>query len=119
MSMKRISCQLSRAKLPQQCSNSVSILVAVCFVLTAQPDQVLGETIRTRRLGQPTADKGEVGRKINELMLFEDRLYLGNGDWFKNTGPTDVIYYDFGQQEFVKEFTVDEEAIVRYRRCGG
>lgn len=51
-------------------------------------------------------------------MLFEDRLYLGHGDWQKNTGPTDVIYYDFAQQEFVKEYTVDEEAIVRYRRYG-
>ena len=47
-----------------------------------------------------------------------NRLYLGHGDWLKDTGSTDIIYYDFGQQKFVKEFTADEEAIVRYRRCG-
>ncbi len=116
--MKQISYHLSRAKQPLPCSNSASILVALSFVLTGQPGQVTGETLRIRPLGQPTANKGEVGRKINELMLFEDRLYLGHGDWYKNTGSTDVIYYDFGQQGFVREFTVDEEAIVRYRRYG-
>jgi len=99
-------------------TTSASILVALWFVLAAQPGEVSGETLRIRRLGQPTANKGEVARKINELMLFEDRLYLGHGDWHKDTGSTDVIYYDFGQQEFLKEFTVDEEAIVRYRRYG-
>ncbi len=116
--MKRTTCQMSRTKLPLQRTNSASILVALWFVLTAQPGDVPGETLRIRPLGRPTADKADVARKINELILFEDRLYLGHGDWHKNTGSTDVIYYDFGHQEFVKEFTVDEEAIVRYRRYG-
>jgi len=97
---------------------SVSILCLLWFASTARSEEAAGETLRIRSLGQPTADRGKVARKINELMLFEDRLYLGSGDWLKNTGPTDVIYYDFDQREFVKEFTVDEEAVVRYRQYG-
>jgi len=93
-------------------------MVALWFAATAQLGEARGETLRFRPLGRPTAAKEEVARKINELMLFQHRLYLGHGDWFKDTGPTDVIYYDFAQQKFVKEYTVDEEAIVRYRRYG-
>jgi len=93
-------------------------MVALWFAATAQFGETRGEALRFRSLGQPTADKEEVARGINELMLFQDRLYLGHGDWYEDTGPTDVIYYDFAQQEFVNEYTVDEEAIVRYRRYG-
>jgi len=93
-------------------------MVALWFALTAQIGEARGEALEFRPLGQPTADKEEVARGINELMLFQDRLYLGHGDWFKDTGPTDVIYYDFAQQKFVKEYTVAEEAIIRYRRYG-
>ena len=99
-------------------SRSASIIVALWFAATALLGEARGELLRFRPLGQPTAAKEEAARKINELMLFQDRLYLGHGDWFKDTGPTDVIYYDFAQQKFVNEYTVDEEAIVRYRRYG-
>ncbi|MHC4181063.1 MAG: hypothetical protein ACYSWU_26500, partial [Planctomycetota bacterium] len=109
---------MTRAKLPRRHKTSAGILVALWLVLAAHPKEIPGETLRSRPLGKPTADKGEAAAKINELMIFENRLYLGHGDWHKNTGSTDVIYYDFSKQEFVKEFTVDEEAIVRYRRYG-
>jgi len=109
---------MSHARLPFRGTASAGVLAALWFAFVAQPIEVPGETLRVSSLGQPTADKRVAARKINELMLFEDRLYLGHGDWFKNTGPTDVIYYDFARREFIKEYTVDEEAIVRYRRYG-
>jgi len=93
-------------------------LVALWLAFSAHAGDAPLETLRFRPLGRPTVEKGEASRKINELMLFADRLYLGHGDWHKNTGPTDVIYYNFTGQEFVTEYTVDEEAIVRYRRYG-
>ena len=96
----------------------VGMLMALSMAFAAQLQDVSAETLRFQPLGKPTADKPEAARKINELMLFKDRLYLGHGDWFKNTGPTDIIYYDFGRREFVHEFTVQEEAIVRYRQFG-
>jgi len=109
---------MSRAKLPLRHTTAAGVLMALWLVATAQPQEAPGETLRIRSLGRPTADKPDAAKKINELMLFEDRLYLGHGDWFKDTGPTDVIYYDFGRKEFVKELAVDEQAIVRYRRYG-
>jgi hypothetical protein len=94
------------------------VLVASSIVLAVQTGEVSAETLQFQPLGKPTADKAEAARKINELMFFEGRLYLGHGDWFKNSGPTDVISYDFSKQKFVKEHTVQDEAIHRYRHYG-
>jgi len=116
--MKRITCSLPCAKLRQRRSMWVGVLVAFWIVFTAQPGAVSGAALRFRPLGRPTADKVETARKIHELMFFEGRLYLGHGDWHKNSGPTDVIYYDFAKKKFAKEHTVEEEAILRYRQYG-
>lgn len=116
--MRQIIYHVPGTKQPLQRSIWTSILVVFWMTLTAQPGEVSGETLRFRPLGQPTSNKAEAGRKINELMFFKNRLYLGHGDWFKNTGPTDIIYFDFDKQKFVTEFTVEEEAIHRYRRYG-
>jgi hypothetical protein len=74
-----------------------------------------GETLKSALFGNPVADMTEPARKINELCLFNNKLYIGHGDYGVNTGPTDVIYYDFGTKTWNKEFTVDDEAIVLYR----
>ena len=70
-------------------------------------------------VGHPTANKLSDARKINELFVFHDRLYIGHGDSRVNTGPTDVIYLDLKTGKFVTEFTVQEEAITRYRVLNG
>ena len=59
-------------------------------------------------IGFPTAEKQKDARKINELKIFEGRLYLGHGDATVNTGPTDIIYYDLATDEFITEFTIDD-----------
>jgi len=105
-------------KMPLQFSIWVNSLVVFLTIFTAQAAEVSAETLQFRALGQPTADKVETARKINELKFFEGRLYLGHGDWFKNSGPTDVISYDFTKKMFVKEHTVQDEAIHRYRHYG-
>lgn len=76
---------------------------------------VSGETLKSLYFGNPVAEKDEPARKINELCLFNNRLYIGYGDYGVNTGPTDIIYYDLSIKTWNKEFTVDEEAIVQYR----
>ncbi len=63
--------------------------------------------------------KSLVQRRINELFCCDNRLYIGQGDAVLNTGPTDVVYYDFTQKKFFSEFTVDEEAIYRYQEIDG
>lgn len=101
-----------------QCLIKAGLLLALWIVSTSHSAEAADKSLHFRVLGQPTADKPETARKINDLMLFDGRLYLGHGDWFKNSGPTDVMYCDIVTQKFVNEFTVDDEAIVRYRRHG-
>jgi hypothetical protein len=66
-------------------------------------------------VGFPTMEKANEARRINDLSIFDNKLYLGCGDAVANTGPTDVIYYDFVKKEFVNEFAVDDEAIYTYK----
>lgn len=66
-------------------------------------------------IGFPVAEKEKDAWKINELMIFNEKLYLGHGCAVVNTGPTDVIYYDLKKKKFITEFTVDDEAIYYYQ----
>ena len=83
------------------------------FAADAQP-----QDLRLSVVGKPTAEKQPAARKLNELFLFQDRLYLGHGDYGVNTGRTDVIAYDLATKQIRTEFTVDDEAIVLYRQIG-
>ncbi len=65
--------------------------------------------------GFPIVDNIKEARRINDLSIFSNKLYLGCGDAVANSGPTAVIYYDFFEKEFVHEFTVDDEAIYTYK----
>jgi hypothetical protein len=86
--------------------------------LASGADEALKDTpiLHATLLGRPTEKLVEPARKINDLFVFQKRLFLGHGDWTANTGPTDVIYFDLEAKKFVTEFTVDEEAIVHYRQ---
>lgn len=114
--MKRIKCPLLSTTRPRSLWSGIPVALFIALIVPSQ--ELSGETLKFRLFGQPTIDKVEAARKINELFFFEGRLYVGHGDWFKNTGPTDVISYDFSKRKFVKEHTVDEEAIHRYRHYG-
>ncbi|MFC1849417.1 5'-nucleotidase C-terminal domain-containing protein [candidate division CSSED10-310 bacterium] len=70
-------------------------------------------------VGIPAQNKVWEAWKVHELQLFEGKLYIGYGDAVINTGPTDVIYYDLQSKEYKTEFTVDEEAISRYKVIDG
>ncbi len=75
--------------------------------------------LKLSSIGFPAAEKMKEAWGINELRLFKDKLYIGYGDAVVNTGPTDVIYFDIKNQKFVREFTVDDEAIYRYQVIDG
>jgi hypothetical protein len=55
---------------------------------------------------------------VKELEVFDDRLYLGYGDWTENTGRAvglQVRCFDDPDGEVVSEFSVEEESIDYYR----
>src|SRR5687767_13376082 len=85
------------------------------LAVAAEPPPV---ELRLTEVGKPTAEKQPAARNLNELFLYQNRLYIGHGDYGVNTGPTDVIAYDLATKQFRTEFTVDDEAIVLYRQIG-
>src|SRR5688572_19984140 len=99
-----------------------AVLLAQALTWLGAPRAVAAEPapveLRLTEVGKPTTDKQPAARKLNELFLFQNRLYLGHGDYGVNTGRTDVIAYDLASKQFRTEFTVDDEAIVLYRQIG-
>lgn len=71
--------------------------------------------LELKSIGFPTAKKQQAAWPIHDLIVHQGKLYLGHGDAVVNTGPTDIIYYDLNNKEFVAEFTVDDEAIYHYQ----
>ncbi|MHC4777540.1 MAG: hypothetical protein ACYTFG_03065 [Planctomycetota bacterium] len=96
-------------------------LVFLPVVSTAEEEPGQGSTDRSHchSLGFPTKDKRVEARGLCELRYFEGKLYLGHGDYGVNTGPTDVLAFGLREKEFTTEFTVQDEAIVRYRILDG
>lgn len=68
---------------------------------------------------EPLTDKSKEARTINTMHVYKNKLFLGYGDYGINTGPTDVICYNFSTNEWENQYTVQEEAIVRYREFEG
>ena len=92
-----------------------TLLITSCLSCFAPYAQAQDNTLQLKPLGNPTSNYRQEARKINDLKFFHNKLYVGYGDYSVNTGPTDVIYYDMAKKEFVKEFTVQEEAIDKYQ----
>jgi hypothetical protein len=63
-------------------------------------------------------ESDDFNQAIKDLTVFDGRLYLGYGDWTKNTGPIDVLFYETLTGGVQTEFTVAEEALDFYRILG-
>jgi len=63
---------------------------------------------------QPTA----TGRALVTLCPWRGKLYVGYGDYQRNTGPIDVTAWDPARGSFTHVHTSDTEAIYNYRAIG-
>lgn len=59
----------------------------------------------------------EFDHSLKELAVFEDRLYVGYGDWTVNTGPVDIRHFE-PDGGLVVDLIIDEESIDYYRIFG-
>ena len=50
-------------------------------------------------------------RSIWDLHFHDNRLYLGHGDYWNDSGPTDVWTFQAGDTNFILEYTTAEEMI--------
>lgn len=98
----------------------IIILLAFCTAFTLAvfhfPTLPIESDV-VQKLGNPLRSDGHRNRALNvwDLQAFEGKIYLGGGSTVTNAGPINVWAYDPSKQKFVREYTVEEEAIEHYR----
>ncbi|MBN1878169.1 MAG: hypothetical protein JXA33_28375 [Anaerolineae bacterium] len=61
---------------------------------------------------QPT----DQGKKLQGALVYQDKIYWGYGDWSENTGPIDIVPFDFSALTFLAtEHVADTETVQHYR----
>lgn len=73
----------------------------------------LGVPLSTKYSGSTTNDI--LSRIVWDMKLYNNKIYIGSGDYDKNTGPVDLYYYDLNTKSFVKDTTLNEEQINRFK----
>lgn len=72
------------------------------------------ESVQLKTFLYPLNNYRDDSRKINDLKVFKDRLYIGFGDYGINTGDTDIVYYDFKTGKITSAFTTQDEAVMKF-----
>ncbi len=75
------------------------------------------EIVATPLSGYERLD-GNIGRTLWDLEYHDELVFLGYGDGTANTGPTDILAYDPRTATHHVETTIDEEAVMTFRRFG-
>lgn len=58
-------------------------------------------------------------RSIKELKAYDDKIFLGLGDWDANTGPAKILYYDTKTEKIVSSGTIADEAVENFNIIDG
>jgi hypothetical protein len=58
-------------------------------------------------------------RNVWDMIVFENHIYLAYGDYHRNIGPVHIFFLDPLTDKFIKEFTIQEEAIEKYQIFDG
>ena len=93
-----------------------SLLVFVLLV-SCKALQSTTKSSSVIELGNPLASDGKTGRALNiwDLQAFNHKIYLAGGSTVENAGPINVWAYNPATEQFNREYTVNEEAIERFR----
>lgn len=86
---------------------SLSLCLGTCKVVS----------IRYIELGIPSSfnySNGISARCPWDLIIWEDKLFVGSGDYDVNAGPIDIWYYDISQKAWMNSGTVPDEEINRF-----
>lgn len=59
-------------------------------------------------------DSQLVSRCPWDIKVFDNKIFVGCGDYDKNTGPCDILYYDLKESVWVNSGTVDDEAVAKF-----
>lgn len=66
-----------------------------------------------------STEKQLPSRSIKELKAYDDKIFLGLGDWDANTGPAKILYYDTKTEKIVSSGTIADEAVEGFNIIDG
>ena len=96
----------------------LALLFSVGLSLQTRATTSKDVTSQVELLGNPFK-KVPYARNVWDMQVYNGRIYLGHGDLNRNAGPIPVIYFDPIANEFITQFTVDEEQIEKYKVING
>lgn len=73
-------------------------------------------------LGVPTIKRypgGGAMRCIWDVKVYDGKVYVGMGDYDKNTNPSDIWAYDLKKRKWILTGSVEDEAVLRFIKLGG
>ena len=98
------------------------------YVMESVTDSTTPEFTRLKVVGSPGRNRyprddkqHSYARSVWDLHYYENRIYVGAGDWDNNQGPVDIWSFSAenskSRYQFQREITVDEESVDRFRTC--
>ena len=97
-------------------TNPVTDKIAISKILNGKLGNI-NYTSKLEDLGIPLIQKyptQTVSRNVWDMQTYNNRIYIGSGDYDANTGPVDVYYYDTEKNQFINEATLQDEQINRF-----
>lgn len=95
----------------------IILCVAVITVLTSCSEAKTIDSVSYIELGIPASERypeGISARTPWDMAIFDDKLYIGSGDYDKNSGPVDMWCYDIDNNTWSNSGTLPEEEIDRF-----
>lgn len=82
------------------------------------------EDPKVELLGNPYADsyskfKNSYAHIPWDIAVFDNKLFVGSGDYDINSGPVPMKHYDIYEKVWVKDGSVPDEAVMRFVEIGG
>ena len=102
-----------------KCSRYLVIILCIFTIanLASCSTQQTVDSISYIELGIPTAQRyteGVSARSPWDMAIFDDKLYIGSGDYDANSGPVDMWCYDLDSETWINSGTLLEEEIDRF-----
>lgn len=103
-------------KIKNKVKKTIAILITTSIIVTTM---LAGCTkqIEYTELGIPSAERfaqGKNARVVWDMKVWQDKLYIGGGDYGENTAPTDIWCYDFCSRSWNLSASVEDEAVIRF-----
>ena len=83
---------------------------------------IVSDQAPSENIGAPSSDSYTqqqlVSRNPWDMVIIDNKLYLGGGDFGDNTGPVDIYCYDLNTEQWSVSGTLNDEAIGKFVAVG-